>query len=362
MNDDERLRNLIARGCERSGWNSKHMVNSVFYASRNLMKRLGGFDALCLAEAGEIQSWLNTKVGSPWTAYGNLRCICHTYDFLVEEGVIGFNPAVALKIGVPTRDVVRRKPPVDLKDLRRVFAHAKRGAFTIEGAKAYVAMCLKIRVGVQYSAMAKCRCSDLELSDGGGSLRASIYRKNTRREAVYQIDEETAWALRNYLGIRGPVEPHEPLIAKSGYHGTEIGGFYRNSILQAHVSRLFDQCGLKVRDYDLGKTVVMLAYAEGANAVQAAALAAKDSVTLAARVAEELPCADPGELRRKLLMDYDSDEVVAVGTMRAEDVMAAVQAAYKAPFVKVVIAADGWARFELPDDVTPGLPASPSGI
>lgn len=91
----------------------------------------------------------------------------------------------------------------------------------------------------------------------------------------------------------------------------------------------------------------MLAYAEGANAVQAAALAAK--------VAEELPCADPGELRRKLLMDYDSDEVVAVGTRRAEDVMAAVQAAYKAPFVKVVIAADGWARFELSDDATPRL-------
>lgn len=347
MNDDERLRNLIVRGCERSGWNSKHTFNSVFYASRNFMARMGGFDALCLAEPYEIQSWLNTKVDSPWTAYNNLRCICHVFDFLVDEGVIGDNPAVTLLVGTPTKDTVRRKPPLDLKDLRRIFAHAKRKAFTIEGARNYAVLCLRIRCGMQYGSMAKCRISDLLLDDEGGSLRACIYRKRTHRDAVYQIDGETAWAIRNYLEIRGPVEAHEPLLAKSGYHGTEIGGFYRNSTLGAPVGRLFEQCGLKISDYDIGKTIVMLAYAEGANAVQAAALAARDSIMLAVRVAEELPCADPGELRRKLLMEYDSDEVVAVGVMRSEDIMAAVQAAYTTPFLKVVIAADGWAKFEL---------------
>lgn len=363
MNDEERLRDLIVRGCERMGWDtsSKHSFGSLYYPSRNLMTRMGGFDALCLAEPDEVQSWLNTKVGSAWSAYNNLRGVSHVFDFLVDEGLIGDNPAVTAKVGYPTKDERRRKPPVDLKDLRRIFAHAKRKAFTIEGAKNYAVLCLRIRCGMQYGAIAKCRISDLRLDGEGGSLRACIYRKKTHRDAVYQIDEVTAWALRNYFEIRGPAEPHEPLIAKSGYHGTEVGGFYRNSTLGAPVGRLFEQCGIKYSDYDIGKTIVMLAYAEGANALQAAALASRDSVTLAARVAEELPCADPGELRRKLLMEYDSEEVVAVGTMRAEDVMAAVQAAYRAPFVKVVIAADGWARFDLSDDVSPGSPASPSG-
>lgn len=349
MNDEQKLKELIVRGCERMGWSltSKSTLNSLYYPSRNLMTRLGSFDALCLAEQDEVRSRLNTKVGSPWSAYNNLRCICHVFDFLVEEGVIGFNPAVGLKIGVPTKDTVRQKPPVDLKDLRRVFAHAKRRAFTIEGAKSYLVLCLKVRCGVQYSSMAKCRVSDLVLSEGRSHLVACAYRKHTSRQIVYKVDEETAWAFENYFKIRGRVSDDEPLIAKSGYHGCEIGGFYRNSVLQDRVSVLFEQCGLKVNDYDLGKTVVMLAYAEGANAVQAAALAAAESVTLAVRVAEQLPCADPDELRRRLLMEYDSDEVVAVGMMRSEDIMAAVKAAYGAPYLKVVIAADGWAKFEL---------------
>ncbi len=349
MNDEQKLKELVVRGCERMGWSltSKHTFHGIYYPSRNLMTRLGGFDALCLAEQDEIQSWLNTKVGSAWSAYGNLRGVCHLFDFLVEEGVIGINPAVAIKVGFPTRDEVRRRPPVDLKDLRRVFAHGKRRAFTLEGAKSYLVLCLKLRCGVQYSSMAKCRVSDLELSEDGGTLVAYSFRKNTHRQVLYKIDEETAWAFRNYFNIRGRMSDTDPLIAKDGYHGREVGGFYRNSVLQSRVSVLFDNCGLRVGEYDLGKTVVMLAYAEGANAVQAAALASRDSVTLAARVAEELPCADPRELRRKLLMEYDSDEVVAVGMMRSEDVMEAVRAAYSAPYVKVVIAADGWARFEI---------------
>ncbi|MBQ9955411.1 MAG: hypothetical protein IJO87_08300 [Eggerthellaceae bacterium] len=111
---------------------------------------------------------------------------------------------------------------------------------------------------------------------------------------------------------------------------------------------LFDHLGLSLGDYDINKTVVMLAYAEGADVLQASAVAASESLMLAVKMAEDLRNVDPLELRRKLLGEIDSDDAIASGLMRAEDIINAVPTAYRVSSLKVVIGADGWARFELP--------------
>lgn len=342
MDDDQRLRELVERGCARRGWESEKTRNTLFYTARSLMKHLGGFEALCAAELRDVRSWLDVKGRSANTVYNYQRHIRNTFDFMVEEGIIGANPAAGIRARPPSRDEMRLKPSADQEDVRRVFSYAKRRAVTVEAAKSYLVLCLKLRCGVRYSAMAKCRVEDLDLTEGGGYLLAPFVGGRPHTQVLHRIDGETAWAFRNYFAIRGPVSEGDPLIATDGKR------FYRDNSLSSLVRDLFAECGLKVSDYDLGKTMITIAYAEGANVVQAATIGQPGGLTLAVKAAEELPCRDIDDLRLRLLADLDSDEGVVAGMMRAEDVMAAVVPAYNAPCLRVVIGADGWARFELP--------------
>lgn len=348
MGDEDRLKELVELYGDKSGW-ATTTRKYVYHSGRNLMLYLGGFDNLCFASHEEIQRWIDAKKIGSGTAYNHKARICHIYDALVYEGVIDANPAKSVKVGIPDYSKARSKPAIDLKDIRKLFKEGERLSITLEGSKSYVVLCLKIRCGVKYSAMAKCKVSDLELNGDRGTLLAEDGHK-CHRQIIYPLDKVTVDAIRNYFRLRGPYVKNDPLIAKAGYHGCEIGGHYKNSVLEQRVRILCQHIGINVGEYDLYKTVVMLAYAEGADILQATAIAVNDSHILAAKIAQELGSEDPEELRRRLWAGMDSEVPVATGMIRAEEIMKAVPLAYHVHSLKVVIGADGWAKIELPSN------------
>ena len=343
MGDDRRLKNLVERGRLRKGW-SPSTGKTLYYVARILMAHLGGYDAFCFAATGDVESWLGSKGAK--TAYAYLRHVRTVYGFLVDEGVIDDNPTAGLRVGAPTRADVHLRPSADVEDLKAVLAQAKRSSGTIEGARNYLILCLRVRCGVGYSAMARCRIGDLELAEGGGCLLPPPASSFSGRQVLYRIDPHTAWACTNYLDLRGTAAREDPLVAKGSDKG---GGFCQYQTLSCCVKTLFAECGLRAGDYDLDKTMMELAYAEGANVLQASTLV-QGSVSLAMLAAEELPSADPYEIYRRLHQNLDPDEIVATGLVRPEDIMAVVLPAYGAPYVKVIIGPDGWAKFEIPGE------------
>ena len=70
-------------------WNARETRRNIYNAGRQLMLRVGGFEALCLAEPDQIQAWVNTKMSSASTAYQNWLNATHVYGALIEEGYIG---------------------------------------------------------------------------------------------------------------------------------------------------------------------------------------------------------------------------------------------------------------------------------
>ena len=64
----------------------------------------------------------------------------------------------------------------------------------------------------------------------------------------FQFDKVTARAIENYFSLREPYSGDSPLIAKSGYHSCEIGGFYKQCNLQQRMRILFDHLGLSLGD------------------------------------------------------------------------------------------------------------------
>lgn len=345
MGDEDRLKELITRYGAQMGY-AAETVMQTFYTGRLLMRHVGSFEGLCQAELSQIQAWFDAIPYGSTTACSHRARIRRVYDILVLEGLICENPAKDLITPRVTKDDCYRKPPLDLADVRMLLDEGKRISHTIRGAKTYAILCLRVRCGVRYTVMAKCRMSDLELDGYTGKLLG--YNAMSGRENIFWIDEETVYALKNYMKLRGGFSESEPLILKSPKCRARKNEFCSPSSICTNVSRLCGRKGIRMCDYDLSKTVALLACSEGASIMQATSIAANESMTFALRVIEEFGDENIGEVKRRLLGKIDSSAPIATGLIKSETLIDAVSVAYRTANLKVIIGPDGWATLELP--------------